>query len=66
MMKSRPDTHSRLVRKCDVDQGRPMEKVKKGLAFIINNRQLLGAILGSTLVLLGYVEEGNIFLHAGE
>lgn len=66
MMKSKPEPCCRLVRKSAVDQGRPMEKLKKIASFVFVNRRVIGSIVGSSLVLLGYVDEGNFIQRVGE
>lgn len=43
-----------------------MQKLKKAASFIFMNRRIIGSIIGSTLVLLGYVDEGNFVRHLGE
>lgn len=59
-MKSTPVNRSRLVRNSDIDQGRPMSKLRSIFRFIYVNRRIIGGIAGSILVLAGYPNEGTI------
>lgn len=43
-----------------------MKKFKEVAVFVFKNRRLIGAILGSTLALLGYAEEGHFVQRLGE
>ena len=43
-----------------------MRKFKEIASFVFNNRRVLGSIIGSTLVLFGFVEEGNFVQRVGE
>lgn len=65
-IESRPEFHSRLVRNCDVDQGRPMKNVTKVMSFLFANRRVIGTVVGGMLVLFGYNEEGAFVTRLGE
>lgn len=43
-----------------------MKDVKRFLLFVYENRRMIGTVVGSTLVLCGYVEQGKFVIHAGE
>lgn len=43
-----------------------MEIVKGIASFIFTNRRIIGTIIGSTLMLFGYVDEGNFIMRVGE
>lgn len=43
-----------------------MQKFKEIASFVFINRRVIGSIIGSTLVLFGFVEEGYFIQHIGE
>jgi hypothetical protein len=43
-----------------------MKMLKKAASFVFINRRVIGSIIGSTLVLFGYVDEGNFVQYIGE
>lgn len=43
-----------------------MEGIKKFLFFVYENRRMIGSVVGGTLVLCGYVEQGKFVIQAGE
>lgn len=43
-----------------------MKNVKGIASFIFTNRRIIGTVIGSTLMLFGYVDEGNFIMRVGE
>lgn len=43
-----------------------MKNVKRIASFIFINRRIIGTVIGSTLMLFGYADEGNFVIRIGE